>query len=99
MLLVPSNNNINIHESGSIILKYVKKNDSDHFNNIKQCIFILGKQPLYVNIDFSYLPVCRIIKNQSESIKTEPILPKTSTVQEHQQKTVSRHPGQKKRLF
>ncbi len=25
MLFVPSNNNINIHESGSIIIKYVKK--------------------------------------------------------------------------
>jgi len=101
------NNNINIHESGSIITKYVKKDDLDHFNNIKSCIFIPGKQPLYVNIDFSYLPVCRIIKTRSiesnkteqiESIKTEPILPKTSTVQEHQQKTVSRQ-DIKNRLF
>jgi hypothetical protein len=54
-----NNNYIHIHESGSIVTKYVKKY---HFTNIKSCIFIPGKQPLYVNIDFSYLPVCRIIK-------------------------------------
>lgn len=102
-----NNNNINIHESDSIITKYVKKEDLDHFNNIKSCIYIPGKQPLYVNMDFSYLPVCRIIKTRSiestkteqiESIKTEQILPEITTIQEQQQKTVTRQEI-KNRLF